>query len=73
MWTVDEKDPHTIRTDGNFIEVWRRSLTDPDDCIEWRRYYNAPGPHDDYDQLHICDIDDMIAELTALKSFLQEH
>jgi len=46
-----------------------------DGCVEFYRFFNGTTSceEDDYDHIHICDIDDCIARLQALKEIAKGH
>lgn len=46
-----------------------------DGCVHFRKAYNSPFPKEDEDQdyIHICDIDEMIKQLTLLKEAASKH
>ncbi|SRR5579872_4302459 len=47
-----------------------------DGCVHFTRAYNSPFPKendDDQDYIHICDIDEMIKQLTLLKQAALKH
>ena len=44
-----------------------------DGCVHLRRYYNSPGPHADQDYLHICDLDEFIAQMQELRELAKAH
>lgn len=49
-----------------------------DGCVHLRKAYNSPFPkngdrEEDQDYIHICDIDEMIKELTLLKEMAIKH
>jgi hypothetical protein len=52
-------------------EGWWDATVKPDGCIDIHRYFNAPG--EDADDLHICDLDGLIARLQALKLEAAKH
>jgi len=51
-------------------EVWRADVR-PDGCVEIREDYNA-DPNDS-DMLHICNLDDFIVRLVALRDEAKKH
>ena len=67
-------DPHGVGYFAHFEEPggWYAATVKPDGCVDLRRYYNLPlhepgRDADDEDYLHICDIDDLISRLQALR------
>ncbi len=77
MWRVDEQ-----KTKEHWLELvdpegWYHAVVMWDGCIQFDRYFNVPireGRDDeDADSLHICDLDDMIARLQALKAEALKH
>ncbi len=61
-------------------EGWYSATVRWDGCIGFRRFFNSPADslerrrrEDDVDGLHICDIDEMIEQLTALKAKAKEY
>ena len=53
---------------------WVKASVRFDGCIHFRKAYNTPFPDDeDQDYIHICDIDEMIKQLTLLKEKGIEH
>lgn len=54
---------------------WLNAYIRNDGCIHFRKAYNSPFPKDDEDQdyIHICDIDEYVKILLALKEKAIEH
>ncbi len=61
---------------------WRSATVKWDGCIHYYRYYNTPKGLDaandeECDYIHLCDIDDEIARLQALKrlayTYFEQH
>lgn len=63
---------------------WYSAYVRWDGCIGFYRLYNNPLPEgaeaeqarweeDDHDYLHICDLDDEIARLQALREAARQH
>jgi len=55
---------------GNEVPSYKIEVRS-DGCIHLRRYYN--GGYDEPDYLHICDIDEVIELLQAVKEKAEEH
>ena len=82
LWKLDPDSPPGEAT-ADFVSadmpnVWYSAFVKWDGCIELIRYFNvprdlAPERGDDYDQIHICDIDETIERLQALKTAAIEH
>ena len=83
-WTIDAKKTadHWLELTGGDArspeDVWYSVVAKWDGCVDFRRYYNDPNgsPNrkaDDSDYIHICDIDEMIADLQEIKRMAQEH
>lgn len=71
-----EKDPRNKEYENcaNFKSpdgFWTVSVR-RDGCMDFVKYWNQPDG-EDYDTLHICDIDDHIEMLQALKKKAIEH
>lgn len=73
-WKLVEKDEDPegpyfayFTDSGKKEEYWWYASVKWDGCIELIHRHNDPTG-DDKDQMHICDIDDMIATLQALKA-----
>lgn len=60
-------------------EGWYKASVKWDGCVHFRRAYNLPYPHPEGDDdafedyIHICDLDEFIARLQALKQKAIEH
>ncbi len=62
-------------------EGWYAAYVKWDGCFELRRFFNVSATtkdeednrQADTDQIHICDIDDIIARLQSLKAIANEH
>jgi len=58
---------------------WVHAGVKRDGCIHLRKAYNIPFPQtneeieDNSDYIHICDIDEMIEQLTKLKEVALKH
>ena len=52
---------------------WWSAVVKDDGCVDLRRYFNEPndGDPDMTDYIHICDLDDFIERLQALKTFAE--
>lgn len=81
LW--EKQDQHDTPDSGKlsvtFIEPngWYEACVRWDGCMEFKRYFNTPfgGDSEDpvMDRVHICDIDDLIKRLEALKVCAKEH
>jgi hypothetical protein len=65
---------------GSSDDNWREASVKWDGCIQYNRFFNEPGPskgensHPQLeDGMHICDIDEEIAWLQALKAAAIKH
>lgn len=61
---------------GSSDDHWREASVKWDGCIHYYCFYNEPGPKKDKhvaDYFHICDIDEEIEWLQALKRKALEH
>ena len=74
----------TDKTDATFDvidqEGWYSAFVKWDGCVEFQSYFNNPKHlqtpedlQDNVDQIHICDIDEMIEILQSLKKVAQEY
>ncbi len=84
-WEVvkEKTEDHWLEVRGKIpgAETWRSAVVKWDGCIHFHSYANVPlelSPDrkdpaccDDY--LHICDIDEMIADLQKIKAMAFEH
>ena len=82
LWVVDR-----TKTEDHWLEIndgegWYSAHIRWDGCIGLSRYFNHPWGVDpifpdrneeNFDSVHICDIDDMILRLQALKAIAVEH
>jgi len=81
MWEIDSE-----KTKDHWLELkdpegWYSAVVKWDGCIHLYRYFNSPmgseyhkETHDEnIDYIHICDVDDMIARLVALKEKALGH
>jgi hypothetical protein len=79
FWVIDEE-----KTQDGWLEVvhpkgWYSAIVRDDGCIHFYRYHNVPitdPEHDDdelTDYLHICDIDEEIRRLQALKTMARRQ
>lgn len=72
QWIPVEGRPGKFIRDDGLLGLWSRTgKIDLSDCIEFFQYHNGPGPHEDFDQIHICDIEWMIAALQDLLRFAE--
>ena len=65
-------------TDFRDPEGWYKAHVKRDGCVEFTRFFNVPAALDDfapdtYDHIHICDLDDFIERLQALRAAAIEH
>ena len=81
LWQPEPSTDHCLNlTDP---EGWWRVFIKWDGCFELDHFHNYPltdpvyddpeSEHNDWDRMHICDIDDMIERLTALKEMAEKH
>jgi len=81
MWEIDSE-----KTKDHWLELkdpegWYSAVVKWDGCIHFNRYYNEPMDSEyhkttdqaNVDYIHICDVDDMIARLKALKETALEY
>lgn len=66
------------RTQPHWLEVidpegWCKASVKWDGCIHFDKFYNAPYPDGEREYMHICDLDDLIKRLQALKLEAQKH
>ena len=57
---------------------WRMARVRTDGCVEYFRLHNNPWSGEDHPddfacQIHLCDIDEEIARLTALKELVMQR
>ena len=55
---------------------WYRASVRSDGCLELYRHFNDPDPktkESDIAQMHICDLDDFIRRLEALRETAKVH
>ena len=77
LWEKTDSTPHRLVVQDP--EKWYDADVRSDGCIDFTRYFNFPldWPERDEDDvdcyIHICDIDDFIARLKALKQMAIEH
>jgi hypothetical protein len=77
-WVVDQEATKPYWLEVQDPEGWYKAIVTSDGCIHLNRYLNIPLPEVEDEQqledyLHICDLDDMIARLQALKTMAQTH
>lgn len=76
LWAITEDEPYRfVAVDP---EGWWRAAVKEDGCISFSRFFNRPlfAPDrepDDEAQMHICELDDLIERLTALKALADRH
>lgn len=78
FWEIKEARQHCLKLKDP--EGWYTAAVKWDGCIHFNRYFNAPHKegetrleHETDDYLHICDIDDLIERLQALKAEAKKH
>jgi len=69
-WNIVEKQDHFLSAKDP--DGWYSASVKWDGCIDFTRYFNEPNG-EMKDSIHICDIDDMIARLQALKQLCIEN
>jgi hypothetical protein len=52
---------------------WYEASVKWDGCVHFLRHFNEPDGKGDTDYLHICDLDEEIARLTALRDMSRAH
>ena len=77
-WNLTNQDEHVLEIQDP--ENWYKALVKWDGCIDFHRAYNLPfineskdDPGQLVDCLHICDINDLIQRLQALKELAKIH
>lgn len=74
---LEKTEPHWLELVDP--EGWYHAIVKFDGCIHFNRYCNIPihelqpGQEADIDYLHICDLDDTIARLQALRDIAKAH
>lgn len=68
----------TAKTQDDWLQLrdpegWRDAYVKWDGCIGYTRHFNQPNGDGDSDDIHICDLDDEIARLQALKELALKH
>jgi len=80
MWKIvpEETYEHCLRIQDP--DGWYTATIKWDGCIDFKRFHNYPYQKDQelvtgqyFDCVHICDIDDMIARLQAIKEIAKTH
>ena len=77
VWNAKEINEFVIQLDDP--EGWYSARVKFDGCVDFMRYHNWPkdaapaGREEDVDYIHICDVDDMIARLQAIKEAAKKH
>lgn len=69
------------KTNDAWLEVddgegWWSAFVKWDGCLEVTRYFNVPygeGNEDNESTIHICDLDEFIARLEALRALARQH
>lgn len=60
-------------TDGEHAGTpYMKASLKNDGCVDFRRVYNIGSATEDADYLHICDLDQLIADLIALRMIQQD-
>lgn len=79
-WVIDREKTHDHWLEVNDGEGWYSAVVKWDGCIHLNRYYNFPWGKDpihpeadNEDYIHICDLDEFIARLQALKVMAETH
>ena len=76
-WNVKEINVTSIQLDDP--DGWYSAKVKFDGCVDFYRYHNWPkgkapaGREEMADYIHICDIDDTIARLQAIKKAAIQH
>jgi len=79
MCKWEKVEAHEYRAEFQDPEGWYRASVKLDGCIDMQRAYNVPFPRNDdededmADTMHICDIDEHIERLIALRDAAREH
>jgi len=76
MWEVipDKTKEHWLEVKDP--EGWWSAVVKKDGCVHLNRYYGSPMSdqnENETDYIHICDIDDAIERLKALKQMALAH
>jgi hypothetical protein len=75
-WQVSpEPDPVSEWLSIEDPDGWWEARVRRDGCFELYRGFNEPHSTDgeNWEQIHICDLDDLITRLQALKAMAQSH
>jgi hypothetical protein len=73
LWEIDEAKSADHWLELNDPKGWRSAIAKWDGCVHYYRYFNTPrgmdtkNDEEEGDYLHICNIDEEIARLQALK------
>lgn len=75
---VTEKEENGFHITVQEPNGWYRAWIKNDGCIEFDRFFNDPYPQPEEgigmsDRIHICDIDDFIERLKALKEIVEAN
>lgn len=76
-WQIEQdSDEYTLYIRD--ADCWFQARVKYDGCIEFIRFFNqpfdlAPAGNEDYDQMHICDLDDTIERLTKLRDVARNY
>lgn len=76
QWNVDEAAEATLSLVDP--EGWYKAFIRWDGCVDLSRYFHTPftlqdSAESDVAEFHICDVDDLIERLQALKAKAVEH
>ena len=76
-WQI-EQDSTEYHLNVRDSDCWFMAVAKRDGCVDFYRYFNqpfdlAPRDNEDYDQIHICDLDDMIERLTKLRDTAKNY
>ena len=72
LWKLKEDEPHDEYS-ATFVEPFLdlEAWVKKDGCMELKRFFN--GNKEDFDQIHICDLDTFIARLQYLRFMLVDY
>jgi len=77
-WVIDTTKTREDRLEIADPEGWWSAIVKWDGCIDLRRYINRSlhepdRKPDDVDDLHICELDELIRRLEALRERARQH
>lgn len=74
-WQKDESNTSSAWLSLVDPEGWWKAGVKFDGCVHFTRHFNVPFTlgGEDTDYIHICDVDEMIAMLQALKAEAARH